>query len=151
LNFLGVTNIALLKGISPSRFGCGKEVWKFCLKFFFSFSGDFFFCTVAPLNLAHSNLLVPCDSFGRLQLLERVLLICKVFARNQIFLWNLFFRYSQTFLQLKYVEYIMYSREMRGQFQLISHFSFLFQDLEWASKSRCKLSYDFKLTESSHR
>jgi hypothetical protein len=78
-------------------------------------------------------------------------LIGKIFARNQVFQWDFFFRYSQTFLQLCHVEQIVYTRKLRGQFQSVGHFTFLFQDLKWSNKSRCKLSSNFELKKATHR
>jgi hypothetical protein len=106
---------------------------------------------VAPLNLAHRNLLVPSNSFGRFQQLNRILLIGQIFACNQIFQWDLFFRYSQTFLQLWHMEHIVYNREPWGQFQLIGHFDLLLQDFKQSNKSGGKLSSNFESTKDSHR
>jgi hypothetical protein len=76
-----MTNLPLLKGISSLRFRrLSEEIWEFCLQFLPSFPYSFLFYVVAPLNLTHLNILVPCDSFGRLQNLDEILLMGEVFS-----------------------------------------------------------------------
>jgi hypothetical protein len=54
LQKMGVTNLPLLRGISPSRFrSAGKKLWVISSEFFFMLPGSFVFSVVTPLNFAH--------------------------------------------------------------------------------------------------
>jgi hypothetical protein len=64
---------------------------------------------------------------------------------------QLLFRHTQTFLQLRYKEYIMHVRQLRRQIQLVSHFTSLLQNREWSNDPRCELASDLERTQTSHR
>jgi hypothetical protein len=63
---------------------------------------------MAPLHLAHLNLLVLSNSLRRFQDLDRILLIRKILFSIQIFHRQLLFRHTQTFLELRDMEYVMH-------------------------------------------
>jgi hypothetical protein len=148
----GVTNLLPLKWISSSRFGrIEKETWKFHLHFFFSFPCSFFLGVVTPLHLAHPDLLVSSNPLWCFQHLDRVLLVRKIFFRIQVFHRQLLFRHAQTFLQLRYIEYIMHVRQLRRQLQLVCYFTSLFQNLESSNEPRCELASNLETMQTPHR
>jgi hypothetical protein len=57
----------------------------------------------------------------------------------------------QTFLQLRYMEYIMHVRQLWRKLQLVSHFTSLLQNLEWSNEPRCRLASDLEMMQTSHR
>jgi hypothetical protein len=115
-----------LKGISSPRFGwIRKETWKLCLQLFFYLPSTFFLDMMALLHLAHLDPLIPGKSYGHLQNLDGVLLIREIFFSIQVFHRYLLFRHTQTFLQLRDMEYIMHIRQLCRQLQLVSYFTSL--------------------------
>jgi hypothetical protein len=80
---------------------------------------------MAPLHLAHLDSHVPRNSLGRLQNLDGVLWIRKIFFSIIVFHGYLLFRHTQTFLQLRDMEHIMHIRQLRRQLQLVSYFTSL--------------------------
>ena len=63
---------------------------------------------VAPLNLAHPNLLTPGDSLQCVQDFDRVLDVSQIILYIQLLQWQLFLWYPQTPLQLCHVEYVVH-------------------------------------------
>jgi hypothetical protein len=45
----------------------------------------------------------------------------------------------------------MHVTQLRRQLQLVSHFTFLLQNLEWSNEPRCELASDLETTQTSHR
>jgi hypothetical protein len=141
-----------LEWILSSRFGwIRKETWKLRLELFFPFPGSFFLGVVTPLHLAHPDLLVSSNPLWCFKNLDRILLIRKIFFSVQVFHRQLLFRHTQTFLQLRYMKYIMHIRQLRRQLRLVSYFTSLLQNLEWSNESWCELASDLETMQTSHR
>jgi hypothetical protein len=45
----------------------------------------------------------------------------------------------------------MHVRQLRQQFQLVSHFTSLLQNLEWSNEPRCELASNLEMIQTSHR
>jgi hypothetical protein len=101
---------------------------------------------MAPLHLAHLNIHVLINSLRCFQDLDRVLLVRKIFFSIQVFHRQFLFRHAQTFLQLRYMEYIIHVRQLRRQQQLVSYFTSLLQNLEWFNEPWCELALDLETT-----
>jgi hypothetical protein len=78
-------------------------------------------------------------------------MVRKIFFSIQVLHRQLLFRHAQTFLQLRYVEYIMHVRQLRQQLQLVSYFTSLLQNLEWSNEPRCELVSDLEMMQTFHR
>jgi hypothetical protein len=106
---------------------------------------------VTPLHLAHPDLLVLSNPLWCLQNHDRVLLVRKIFFSIQVFHRQLLFRHAQTFLQLRYIVYIIHVRQLRWQLQLEGHVTSLLQNLEWSNEPRCELASDIEMMQTTHR
>jgi hypothetical protein len=106
---------------------------------------------VTPLHLAHLDSLIPRNSLRRLQNLDWVLLVRKIFFSIQAFHRELLFGYSQKLLQLRYMKYIIHVRQLWQKLQLVGYFTSLLQNLEWSNEPRCELASDLETTQTSHR
>jgi hypothetical protein len=104
---------------------------------------------MASLHLAHLDLLVPHNSFRHLWNFDGVLLVRKIFFSIQVFHSQLLF--TQAFLQLRYMKYVMHTWQLRRQLQLVSCFTSLLQNLEWNYKPRCELASDLEMMQTTHR
>jgi hypothetical protein len=49
------------------------------------------------------------------------------------------------------MEYIMHVRQLWRQFQLVSHFTSLLQNLEWSNEPQCELASDLETMQTCHR
>jgi hypothetical protein len=106
---------------------------------------------MAPFYLAHLNLFILSDTLRCFLNLDRILLIGKILSSIQVFHWQLLFRHTQTFLQLRYTEYVMHVRQLRWQLQLVSYFASLLQNLERSNEFWCELASNLEMTQTSHR
>jgi hypothetical protein len=79
-----------------------------------------------------------------------VLLVRKIFSIH-VFHRQLLFKHTQTFIQLRYMEYIMHIRQLWWQLELVSYFTSLLKNLEWSNEPRCELASDLETTQTSHR
>jgi hypothetical protein len=127
------------------------ETWKLRPQFLFSFPSSFFLSVVTPLHLAHPDLLVSSNLLWSFLNLDRIHLIRKIFFSVQVFHRELFFRHTQTLLQLRYMKYIMHVRQLRWQLQLVSYFTYILQNLEWSNESWSKLVLNLETMQTSHR
>src|SRR3954462_10280184 len=95
---------------------------------------------MVPLNFAELDSLSPCDSFCILKNLDRFLLISEITLQLDLFqrysiLQRSLFHLWMSFLKLTHMKHIMNSCQRLWQFNLISHFSFTTQNLEWSNIS----------------
>jgi hypothetical protein len=106
---------------------------------------------VTPLHLAHPDLLISSNPLRCFQNLDRVPLVRMIFFSIQVLHRQLLFRHAHTFLQLRYMEYIMHVRQLRPQLQLVSYFTSLLQNLEWSNEPWCELASDLETMQTSQR
>ena len=106
------------------------------MEIIFSLAGGFFFSMMVPLNLIHFNHLSThfyhlstSASFFVIQDLDRIFLIREIRFHDDFLLVNNFFGNSNTFLELRYMKYIVDESELRGKLQSVSHWSICFNDL----------------------
>jgi hypothetical protein len=74
-----------------------------------------------------------------------------IFFRIQVLQRQLLSRHAQTFIQLRYMEYIMHVRQLRQQLQLVSYITSLLQNLEWSNEPWCEFALDLEMMQTSHR
>jgi len=94
-----------------------------------SLPGGFFFIVMIPLNLIHFNHLSMGTSFFLIKDFDRIFLIREIRFHDDFLLVNNFFGNSNTFLELRYMKYIVDESELRGKLQSVSHWSICFNDL----------------------
>src|SRR6185369_15139133 len=107
----GVTDPTPLKKSRPRDLAglASKEIWICLLPLIFSLPSSLSFTVVTPLNSAHLDALVPSNPLRCLQNLHRMLSISQIFLHIDSIQWCLLLGYSQTSLQLRYMEDIMNS------------------------------------------
>jgi hypothetical protein len=120
----GVTNLSPLKESHPRDSGlASKELRIFSHQIIFTLLGCFFLRVVIPSDFAHSDGLPSGDFVCSLKDLRWFLRVSQVLLDFKTFHWQLLFWYSQAFLQLRHMKYIMHSRQIFWQTELIGHFS----------------------------
>jgi hypothetical protein len=134
----GVTNLSPLKETRPrdSRLA-SKELRVFSPQIIFTLPGCFFLRVVIPSDFAHSDGLPSGDSVCGLKDLRWLLNVGQVLLDFKTFNWQLLFWHSQTFLQLRHMKYIMHSRQILWQTELIGHFSAPCENLIWTNVAGC--------------
>jgi hypothetical protein len=108
----------------------------------FEFPCSLIFWMLVPLSLVKLESFSLGNPILLIQDSNRVLRICQVRFKDNIYYFNGSIGNPKTFLQLGHVEHIMYNRQSFGELKSIRHWSTLLKYREWTNVPRCKLPFN---------
>src|SRR3954470_1450337 len=129
----GVTNLPHYKNSRPENLGGrGKKIGVFIAKAVFAFPGGFIFRMIRPLDFEELGRLVAGFAFRLIKNAAWMFLISQVLLQFVHFADGVLEAASE----LRHVEYIVYLREVRRQFQTVCHWSTPGENTERANVAR---------------
>src|SRR3954465_3872226 len=120
----GVTNLPHYKNSRPENLsGSEKKIGVFIAETIFAFPSGFIFRMIRPLNLEELGRLVAGFAFRLIKNAARMFLISQVLLQLDHIMFHFADGVLEAASELRHVEYIVYLREVRWQFQTVCHWS----------------------------
>src|SRR4051812_19390502 len=133
----GVTNLSHYKNSHPENLGGrGEKIGVFIAETIFAFPGGFIFRMIRPLDFEELGRLVAGFSFRLIKNAARMFLISKVLLQLNHIVFHFADGVLEAASELRHVEYIVYLREVRWQFQTVCHWSTPGENTERANVAR---------------
>jgi hypothetical protein len=128
-----------------------KKIWIVGVEKILGFPSSLFLRMTAPLNLIESDHPSPHDSVLLTQKLHWMLWIGQVGIKRHDIINNDIGGRLHTFLQLRYVEYVVHPCQKWRQLQSVCHSSQFSQDRKQTDVAWCKLAFDPESLHTSRR
>src|SRR4051812_42923334 len=103
--------------------GRGEKIGVFIAKTIFAFPGGLIFRMIRPLNFEKLCRLVAGSAFRMIKNTARMFLISQVLLQLNHIMFHFADGVLEAASELRHVEYIVYLREVRRQFQSVCHWS----------------------------
>src|SRR4051812_10682156 len=133
----GVTKLPLYKNSRPENLsGSEKKIGVFIAKAIFAFPSGFIFRMIRPLDLEELDGLVASLTLRLVEDAARIFFISQVLLQLDHIMFHFADGVLETASELRHVEYIVYLREVRRQFQSVCHWSTPGKNTERANVAR---------------